>query len=46
MVKESLREQLMHELKRTADPRVTGDGSIFDKHPYSSIPYKGYGNPN
>jgi len=46
MVKESLREQLMQELKRTADPRVTGDGSIFDKHPYSSMPYQGYGNPN
>nr|MCS5631664.1 sulfatase-like hydrolase/transferase [Pirellulaceae bacterium] len=46
VVKESLREQLMQELKRTADPRVTGDGSIFDKHPYSSIPYQGYGNPN
>ncbi|HIN52951.1 MAG TPA: hypothetical protein EYM79_01460 [Planctomycetes bacterium] len=42
MIKESLREQLMQELIRTADPRVTGDGSLFDGHPYSSIPYEGY----
>jgi uncharacterized sulfatase len=42
IVKESLREQLLQELKSTADPRVTGDGLLFDSHPYSSIPYQGY----
>ena len=42
IVKESLREQLMQELKSTADPRVTGDGLLFDSHPYSAIPYEGY----
>ena len=31
-----LHTRLMAELKRTADPRVTGDGSTFDKPPFVS----------
>lgn len=35
-VRKELSEQLMKELKETGDPRVTGDGSTFDKAPYAS----------
>ena len=31
-----LRKQLLDELKRVKDPRVTGDGSTFDKPPYAT----------
>jgi len=34
-IKKKLNAQLMAELKRTGDPRVTGDGSTFDKHPFA-----------
>ena len=33
--KSALRERLMTVLKETGDPRVTGDGSTFDRPPYS-----------
>ena len=33
-IKKKLNAQLMAELKRTGDPRVTGDGSTFDKPPF------------
>jgi arylsulfatase A-like enzyme len=32
-VRKELNEQLMAELRRTGDPRVTGDGSYFEKPP-------------
>lgn len=35
--RERLRKQLLEELIETGDPRVTGNGNIFDKYPY----YKG-----
>lgn len=35
-VRKELSEQLMSELKQTGDPRVTGDGSTFDKAPYAT----------
>jgi uncharacterized sulfatase len=34
-IKKKLNAQLMAELKRTGDPRVTGDGSTFDKLPFA-----------
>lgn len=37
-VKEELSEKLMTTLKETGDPRVTGDGSTFDKMPYIAEP--------
>ncbi len=33
-VKQQMNEQLISELKATADPRVTGDGQTFEKMPY------------
>lgn len=33
--KNQLRKQLLEELKKTKDPRVTGDGQTFDKPPYA-----------
>ena len=33
-IKKKLNAQLLAELKRTGDPRVTGDGSTFDKPPF------------
>ena len=33
-IKKKLNAQLIAELKRTNDPRVTGDGSTFDKPPF------------
>ena len=33
-IKKKLNVQLLAELKRTGDPRVTGDGSTFDKLPF------------
>lgn len=34
-IRRKLKAQLLAELKRTGDPRVTGDGSTFDKPPYA-----------
>lgn len=34
-VKAKLRQRLLSELKTTLDPRVTGDGTTFDKAPYA-----------
>ena len=34
-IKKKLNAKLMAELKRTGDPRVTGDGSTFDKLPFA-----------
>ncbi len=34
-IKERLARQLLHELAEAGDPRVQGDGSTFDKPPYS-----------
>ena len=36
-VKEKLAAQLMEELKRTGDPRVTGDGTTFEKPPFTAL---------
>ena len=36
--KQQLSSRLMKTLKDTGDPRVTGDGSTFDKPPFSSRP--------
>ncbi len=38
-IKKKLSSLLMKELKDTADPRVVGNGDIFDQYPYGS-PYK------
>lgn len=35
-VRKELSERLMKELEETGDPRVTGDGSTFDKAPYAT----------
>jgi N-sulfoglucosamine sulfohydrolase len=35
-LKQKLREQLLSELREQADPRVLGNGDIFDKYPYAS----------
>lgn len=32
----TLKEQLYAELKTQADPRMTGDGAVFDRYPYSN----------
>jgi N-sulfoglucosamine sulfohydrolase len=34
-IRAKLNAQLMEELKRTGDPRVTGDGSTYDKPPFA-----------
>ena len=34
-VKRRLHDQLMAELARTRDPRVTGDGTVYDKPPFA-----------
>lgn len=36
-IAKKLREQLMAELKQSKDPRVMGDGSTFDKPPYTGV---------
>jgi hypothetical protein len=33
---EKLRTALFEELKRQGDPRVSGQGAIFDQYPYAS----------
>ncbi|MEC9097300.1 MAG: sulfatase [Planctomycetota bacterium] len=38
-VKEQLKSRLMNELRTTGDPRVMGDGSTFDKPPFTG-PFK------
>lgn len=37
-VREDLERRLMEELKRTGDPRVTDDGSHFEKAPFAGAP--------
>jgi N-sulfoglucosamine sulfohydrolase len=37
-IREELERRLMDELKRTEDPRVTGDGSHFEKPPFAGLP--------
>jgi uncharacterized sulfatase len=34
-IREQLNRQLMDELKRTGDPRVTGDGKTFERPPFT-----------
>jgi uncharacterized sulfatase len=34
-VKDKLSAELMDELRRTGDPRVTGDGTTYDKPPFA-----------
>lgn len=41
--RQRLSSQLMKVLTETVDPRVTGDGTTFDRPPYSSIPQGGSG---
>jgi N-sulfoglucosamine sulfohydrolase len=40
-VKAKLSAQLMEELKRTGDPRVTGDGQTFEKPPFTDVEARG-----
>jgi hypothetical protein len=35
-LKQKLREELLGKLREQEDPRVLGNGDIFDKYPYSS----------
>jgi N-sulfoglucosamine sulfohydrolase len=35
-IREQLNHELLNELRRTQDPRVTGDGSTFDKPPFAN----------
>jgi len=35
-IKRDLRSQLMEELNRQGDPRVLGNGDVFDRYPYAS----------
>ncbi|HVE41701.1 MAG TPA: sulfatase [Planctomycetota bacterium] len=41
-LKESLREQLFRELKEQGDPRMSGQGELFDRYPYSEEPLRGF----
>jgi N-sulfoglucosamine sulfohydrolase len=41
-VRKALREQMMAELKAEGDPRVAGDGAIFDRYPYAQKNMRGY----
>ena len=34
--KQKMREELLRELRRQGDPRITGNGDIFDRYPYAS----------
>lgn len=37
-VQRQLKQQLLAELQRTGDPRVTGDGTTYDKSPFTDAP--------
>lgn len=37
-IQEKMAQRLMGVLKEAGDPRVTGDGSTFDKPPYTEVP--------
>lgn len=37
-IREKMSQRLMGVLKEAKDPRVTGDGSTFDKPPYTEVP--------
>jgi arylsulfatase A-like enzyme len=37
-IQEKMAQRLMGVLKEAGDPRVTGDGSTFDKAPYTEVP--------
>ena len=41
-IKESMRKRLMEILRRQGDPRVTGNGDIFDRYPYSDPEYENF----
>jgi arylsulfatase A-like enzyme len=41
-VRKALREQVIRELKAEGDPRVAGDGAIFDRYPYAQKNMRGY----
>ena len=41
-IKESMRKRLMEILRRQGDPRVTGNGDIFDHYPYSDHEYENF----
>ncbi|MDA2930912.1 hypothetical protein MYX84_13375 [Acidobacteria bacterium AH-259-O06] len=36
-IRKKLNRQLMARLRKAKDPRVTGDGSTFDKPPYTNV---------
>ena len=40
--RESLREQLLGELRRQQDPRMFGQGHVFDDYPYSEASLRGF----
>lgn len=37
-IRKSLSDRLMNTLKSTGDPRVTGDGTTYDRPPFSALP--------
>ncbi len=41
-VKKQLREQLFQELKAQGDPRMLGQGEIFDNYPYAAAAHRGF----
>ncbi|WP_316791855.1 sulfatase [Pedobacter frigoris] len=41
-IKNALRTQMERELKQQQDPRMLGNGSIFDKYPYAQQPVLNY----
>lgn len=36
MLKQKLRSELLSELQKQNDPRILGNGDLFDKYPYAS----------
>ena len=41
-LKQKLREQLLRELREQEDPRIVGNGDIFDEYPYASETVRNY----
>ncbi len=43
-LKETLKEKMIGDLKRQGDPRVLGNGDVFDQYPYSGENVKDFYN--
>ena len=41
-IKNALRKQMEDELRKQKDPRMFGNGSVFDKYPYAQEPVQNY----